>query len=351
MQISITEYIKDIIKREGPITIARYMSIVSYHKSLGYYENHEIGSDFITSPQISKAFGGLIGLFFLSFYYEHYNKDKIIFVELGAGNGELMSSILEIFSQIPSFIANMTIYIVECSSHLISIQKEKLQRFRIKINWVKDIGLINIDKPVFFISNEFFDCLPIHQFFYNEDGLAEISVNHNMQNNEFHFCFNNKLSHIHYYIKKSQLINNQIIEISPSCINIIKYINSSLANFGGISVIIDYGSLNQTGKSTLQTISKHKIMIDVDIFDINTITKNLKDLDISAHVNFSSIIENMTNCQNEFYTQHEFFNKLQLNKLKINSKITNILSKLDKNKHNEIGNLFKVLISKNTTNR
>lgn len=360
---SLKNYIKNLIKQNGPITIFNLMTLISYHKKFGYYENQQIGDDFITSPQISKSFGGLIAVWLYDIWTKYFQNQDIILIELGAGNGEFIESIINIFIQIPEFKEKITLYIVENSKLLTEVQKNRLRPYiknLININWIEDLGLINIDKPVFFISNEFFDCLPINQFFFSKKKLFEILINYNKDIDDFSLCLSKKLSHAHHLIYEKYLKINNIVEISIPLINISKYINYLLEKNTGISLIIDYGYNIFHGKSTLQTICKHKknnqfneninlnqeINLNSNTFskNINNILNDIKNYDISAHVNFEIIINNLMSCENKLYTQQEFLKLLNIDQI---SKFNQNVKKLYEIELNEsIGNLFKVLFSK-----
>ncbi len=323
--------ITDRIVKYGPITIADYMSLIAYDGD-GYYQNHKIGCDFITSPQISKGFGGLIASWFFQIWEKYFYNQQIIFIELGAGNGDLILQMMKIFSQVPVLFDRMSVKIIENSDLLKKVQKEKLFTFSQKIEWINDIGLLEINKPVFLIANEFFDCLPIHQFFYQNDKLYEILAGIDDKKENLRFVLSEKLSNAHFLIEKSYLKNGNIIEVSPYSINLCRYINEILKKVSGISVIIDYGYTEFPGKSSLQGIYKHKV---------SNIFENIGEVDISAHVNFQSLADQMKNCETKIYSQNQFLNNLKIEK--INS-IDPYL--YDDSEDSSMGKLFKVMYSR-----
>ena len=68
-----------------------------YDKDLGFYQNNKIGSHFTTSPEISQTFGECIAIFLFRVSHDlGVNK----FLELGPGNGTLMSDIIRTISKI-----------------------------------------------------------------------------------------------------------------------------------------------------------------------------------------------------------------------------------------------------------
>ena len=262
---------------------------------------------------------------------------EITLIELGPGNGELISSMIKVFAQIPEFFNNISIVLIENSNYLKKAQSEKLtslnNHHEKKINWLTNLGHLQVNSPIFLIANEFFDCLPINQFFYQDNCLYEILINFNEKSNKFTYCLSKKLSNSQYLINKHYLINNKIIEISTSAINICKYINDLLKNSYGISLIFDYGYTQFFGKSSLQGISNHKI---------SNIFEKIGQVDISSHVNFLDLKREFKDCENKLYTQKDFLSGLKINKL-----ANNVIRHLyDDQTAESIGSLFKVLYSR-----
>ena len=101
---------------------------------------------------------------------------KFNLLELGAGNGEMMKVIDETLMNFPECYNACSFVIHEKSDFLINEQKKNLNSK--KFSWLKDIEKIN-SNPTIFLANEFFDAIPIKQFFKKKDGWFERFVNLN----------------------------------------------------------------------------------------------------------------------------------------------------------------------------
>ena len=86
--------------------------------------------DFITSPEISQLFGELIGLWFADIWLKMDCPQKVHLIELGPGNGTLLSDLTRALSILPSFKNNIELHLVEASPKLIKIQKKNLNDFK-----------------------------------------------------------------------------------------------------------------------------------------------------------------------------------------------------------------------------
>ena len=117
--------------------------------------------DFTTAPNISRLFSEMIAIWILSFWQNLGSPKTLNLIELGAGNGEMMKTIIESFKNFPNFFKLCNIYIYEKSPRLKKIQKNKLKGK--KINWLSNINKIK-KGPTIFIANEFFDSIAIKQF-------------------------------------------------------------------------------------------------------------------------------------------------------------------------------------------
>ena len=103
MDSEILTIIKDHIKENDFVDIETFLQLALYEKNYGFYsqidvsQNKLVGSDghFITSPEISQMFGELIAIWIINFCNQLKVND-VNLVEIGPGNGTLMSDILRI---------------------------------------------------------------------------------------------------------------------------------------------------------------------------------------------------------------------------------------------------------------
>ena len=132
--------------------------------------------------------------------------------------------------------------------------------------------------PTIFLANEFFDALPIKQFFKKKEGWVERFVNlkeeEKAEFKEQSTDIKNIEQKLNFEISKDQ----EIIEYSPGSFEYLNNIcNLIKKNDGGI-LIIDYGYLNFKMRETLQAINNHKY---------SNILEDIGDSDITYNINFN----------------------------------------------------------------
>src|SRR5580704_3479545 len=105
-----------MIAAQGPISIAQFMTIALHDPQGGYYATRNpLGADFITAPEITQAFGELIGLWCAQVWHDHGRPKPARVVELGPGRGTLMVDALRAARLMPEFLANIEVVLVESS--------------------------------------------------------------------------------------------------------------------------------------------------------------------------------------------------------------------------------------------
>ena len=162
-----------ILKKNHKIPLDKFIDYSLYNKKNGYYMNQNPfgkDGDYTTAPNISRLFSEMIAVWTISFWENLGSPNKFNLIELGAGNGEMMKIMLESFKRFPSFSNSCNIFIHEKSPKLIKEQKKNIKFKNIK--WIENLKKLD-QSPSIFLANEFFDSIPIKQFFKNKKGWYE----------------------------------------------------------------------------------------------------------------------------------------------------------------------------------
>ena len=266
-----------MIKNKKLVPLDKFIYKSLYDKSKGYYfKKNPFGKegDFITAPNISKLFSEILSIWTILFWKNLKKPKKINLIELGGGNGEMIFQMVKTLKKFPSFFKSCEIYIYEKSTYLKKIQRKKLINYKIK--WINSFNKIE-NNPNIFIANEFFDALPIKQYFEVNKKWQERYVDITNKNK---FRFINKNVNIKLIEKKIGLKiskNQKIIEYSPLLFRYFKLISKKLLRTKGGILIIDYGYLSNIMSDTLQSLYKHKK---------NDIFENVGKADITHLINF-----------------------------------------------------------------
>lgn len=338
--------------KKTSLPLDKFINWALYDKQKGYYiKNNPFGKkgDFITAPGISRLFSEIVAIWVLTFWQSLGSPKKFNLIELGSGNGEMMKILIESFKKFPDFLKSCTFIIHEKSQQLIKFQKKN-------INYKNIIWISNLNKiksiPSIFLANEFFDAMPIKQFFKKKNTWFERYVNFldgriNFLDKKFDMKkFENEIK---FEISKKQ----KIVEYSPLGIKYLKKISSKIIkNQGGI-LIIDYGYLNGKMQNTLQAISHHKY---------SDVLKNIGNSDITHNINFNLFhkivnkfkkLETIITEQKKFLTKMGIIERAEIiSKNQTFSKKADIFYRLKRLlDENEMGNLFKVMLIKNKNNK
>ena len=335
-----------IIKKNDLLSIDKYIEAALYNKKFGYYMNKDpfgIKGDFITAPNISILFSEMIAIWIISFWENLKCPKKFNLVELGAGNGEMMGTLVKTFNQFPKFKKACNINILEKSKLLRKLQKKNIKNKNIK--WLKNLDELNT-LPCIFIANEFFDALPIKQFIKKKNKWYERHIKFNNLKKPEYFDI---LFDMEKFEKKIQFkisFNQKFIEYSPLTINYLKLITKKIKlNNGGI-LIIDYGYLNKEMKNTLQAVSNHKYSSILEGFGKSDITYNLNFALMGQIIKTISKLNSVTTSQNKFLTKLGIFERAEI--LTKNMPFTQKADIYFRMKRlvddNAMGDLFKVML-------
>ncbi|PRT53483.1 NADH dehydrogenase [ubiquinone] complex I, assembly factor 7 [Wickerhamiella sorbophila] len=281
--------LKQAIEAHGPIPISTYMRQCLTHPTDGYYVKQDpFGSkgDFITSPEISQMFGELVGINILMQWMEQGSPKKIRLAELGPGRGTLMDDLLRTVKSFPDFFnAIQTVDLVEASPTLRNLQKQRLGRYGLNLNWFEMTRQVPKDKvPTYLVAHEFFDALPIQQFQLTEKGWQERMVMFNKAEDEFQTTLqpvNPLMSQtLAAQPRFTKLPLTSEIELSTESWQVAREIGHTLSSNTGSALIIDYGPLSTIPVNTFRGFSKHK---QVSPYDMPG------DSDLTADVDFQAL--------------------------------------------------------------
>ena len=266
-------------------SIDKFLEKILYEPKKGYYaKKNPFGNhgDFITSPTISNLFSEIIAIWVVSSWQKLGEPKKFNFVELGPGDGSLTKILVETFKKFPKLNNSVKIFLYEKSDFLKKEQKKKLKGFN--INWIKNFDKIK-NGPVIFFGNEFFDAIPIKQFFKKNNSLYE------------KYYLINSVTGISETYKKAKVDDYKVIK-SFKVLRKLKFIEYPKLGFleldkiiskikilsGGI-LLIDYGYSGFLNKSTLQAVKKNKKI------NMKELYSNLGNVDVTSLVNFKLLEE------------------------------------------------------------
>jgi len=334
------------------ISLDKFINLSLYNKQFGYYmKKNPFGKkgDFITAPNISRLFSEMVAIWTICFWQSLGSPKKFNLIELGAGNGEMMKILIDSFKRFPIFFNSCNIVIHEKSQNLIKVQKSKI--LEKNVNWLSDLkNLKNI--PSIFIANEFFDSIPIKQFFKKKNLWFERFVD--LSNTKKNYFFDKKTDIKKIEKKINIKISNkqEIIEYSPTGIKYLSNIAKIIKKNNGGMLIIDYGYNEVKMQDTLQAIYKH---------EYSNVLENIGKSDITHNINFhlfKKIIKKNEKLSIKFTSQKNFLVNLGIKQraeiISRNKKFTEKtdiyyrLKRLIDEK--EMGDLFKVMLIKKSSN-
>lgn len=285
----LVEHLRQRIREHGLLSFRDFMDAALYHPQFGYYSSprNPLGreGDFYTSSDLDPVFGKLLARRFTAMAEElDIPLDSFTVVELGAGRGLLARAILQ--SQ------KFRYRILERSAAMRERQREVLQAF--DVEWIEDL-------PKEFVgcvfSNEFFDALPVHRVIRRKGVLREIYLNENFVEVE-----SDPQPGVEAPVGEGNLA-----DISIDAREWVGRIAASLQ--AGFHLVIDYGYLDREfyarPRGTLMCYWRHQVSENPYV--------RIGEQDITAHVNFSDLIESGSRAslvKTEYSTQMDFLIRL-----------------------------------------
>ena len=206
------------------LPLDKFIEFALYDEVSGYYmKKNPFGKDgdFTTAPNITRLFSEIVAIWVITFWKSIGSPKKFNLLELGAGNGEMIKVIYSTLKNFPECFNYCNFLIHEKSHFLIEQQKKNLRSE--KISWIKDIKKVDTT-PTIFLANEFFDAMPIKQFFKKKENWVERFVDlKEIKNAKFKEELTN-IKEIEQYLKFEISKNQKIIEYSPDTFKYLGYI-------------------------------------------------------------------------------------------------------------------------------
>ncbi len=177
----LAERIRDEIRRDGPITFARFMARALYEPGHGYYRRDQPGpgqaGDFITAPETHPIFGAAVGRLVAQAWEALGRPAPFVVTEPGAGNGAMAAALLAGLRDDASPLFGAVRY------RPLEVEDARLEALRARL---EADGLAAVlaaeDAPAdpaeagAVIANEVVDALPVHRVVGRPDGLRELLV-------------------------------------------------------------------------------------------------------------------------------------------------------------------------------
>jgi NADH dehydrogenase [ubiquinone] 1 alpha subcomplex assembly factor 7 len=337
---TIKKILLDQAVEKGGLSIAQYMEICLFDPEYGYYRTQPVfgkDGDFVTAPEISQMFGEIIGLWLAQCWIEQDRPESFTLLELGPGRGTLMADILRATAKVAGFHDAMQITLIEASEQLRALQKQALTNSY--VSWLDDISQLP-EQPAFFIANEFFDALPVHQFQRHDNQWFERQVISAKGELCLDVCAHpSQLTQLQNRLTDTS--DKDIVEINLKGKKIALALGALIETFGGSGLIIDYGDWVSLG-DTLQAVQGQE---PVDIFAAPG------QSDLSSHVDFAALVNDLACKHSRLTPQGLFLERLEITQRAniLAEYLTDDALKMHIAAHrrlthpDEMGSLFKVL--------
>ena len=304
-------FIRETIRRDGPVRFDWFMEQALYHPRFGYYSTGQcqIGrrGDYFTNVSVGPLFGRMLAAQFAEMWEIMGRPDDFTIVEQGAHHGEFAHDVLTAMREFP---ATLRYRIIEPFPILQARQKEMLTEFGDSISWTKSLAELEPFSGVHF-SNELIDSLPVRLIARDAGGEWQEKF---VADSESNFVFITKPiadPQLRATVEKIPPIENVAYEteVNLAASDWIKGVAQKLQH--GFVLTVDYGYPRaefyaaERTIGTLQSFARHRT--------ISSPLENIGRADITVHVEWTSVAEGGENCGLKligFTDQHHFMTGL-----------------------------------------
>jgi len=308
------EFIRDTIRRGGPVTFEWFMEQALYHPELGYYSSGRCAvgrrGDYFTNVSVGPLFGRLLAAQFAEMWEALGRPGNFVIVEQGAHRGDFARDVLEALRErAPDFFSTLGYWIIEPFPVLREQQREALRDFSEKLRWEKSLLDLEPFCGVHF-SNELLDAMPVHLISRTGAGWQERCV----AESGAEFGFVTAPISDEELLRRLDPIRGHLNGPYETEVNLaaLKWIESLAPKLTrGYVLAVDYGYSRddfyapERSSGTLQCHAHHR--------RIRSPFTDIGDVDITAHVDWTSVAERGKECGltlNGFTDQHHFITGL-----------------------------------------
>lgn len=250
--MSLKQRLIERIALDGPISVADYMHACLLDPKDGYYATRpRLGADgdFITAPMVSQMFGEMIGIWIVHVWQAMGAPASVRLVEIGGGDGTLISDILRVVARADGLAAAAEIVMLEPSLPLRAVQQARIPQAR----FITRLGELGGDRPLIVVANEVLDCLPARQFVKTEAGWHERCVG--LVDGDLAFGLVPVEADP---VPDRQAETGSLVEVSPAQARFVHELALLIREAGGAALLIDYGHDRPGPGDTLQALHRHQ---------------------------------------------------------------------------------------------
>ncbi len=272
--LSLTDRLRERIRREGAITFYDWMNAALYDSAQGYYCTPARlkwgrAGDYRTSPERSVLFAATFARYFAKLYQELGSPASWTLIEVGAGNGQFAAGMLDTLRlRSPRTYAATTYVIDDISTDARSRAETLLAEFGERVQFSRLCQLTTLRQGVIF-SNELLDAFPVHRVMMQAGELREYFVGVDADG-KFEWTLAPPSQTLSEYLTQVgvRLAEGQVAEINPGIEDWLKSVSSKLNE--GYVVTVDYGDEAQElynpsvhPEGTLRAFRQHQFVDDV----------------------------------------------------------------------------------------
>ncbi len=235
-----------------------------------YYAGRDPFADFTTAPEITQAFGEILGAWAAVTWQAMGAPDPVLLVEAGPGRGTLMADALRLVGRVaPAFGRAIRLHLLETSPRLRASQAEALSGTGVVPTWHDRLDTLP-DGPFILLANEFLDALPIRQLVRTAGGWMERWV----EGDRF-VLRDADVQPV--AVPGRSVAQGDVLELCEPAMAVVRHLTERMSRQPGAALFLDYGSDRPGTGDTLQALRQGRPSPPLE---------HPGEADLTAHVDF-----------------------------------------------------------------